>query len=206
MTLLNGVIEFQRSVFPEMENHFKKLAKGQSPQTLFITCSDSRIDPHLFTLSQPGELFVIRNAGNIIPLSSGEGEGVHASIDYGVSVLNVSEIVVCGHSQCGAMAGMLSFDQLEGLPLIQDWLRHGMEALETLDGDPGAPDAAWQLTLANVRIQLKRLAQLPKVAERVAAGTLTLSGWCYRFEEGDVLVLDPQTDEFHSIAHPTPDG
>ena len=115
---------FQDKVFPSQRSHFERLADGQSPSTLFITCSDSRIVPHLFTQTEPGELFVLRNAGNLVPPYTAEHSGEAATIEYAVQVLKVQDIVVCGHSHCGAITGVLRPELLEDLPAVEKWLVH----------------------------------------------------------------------------------
>ena len=123
MTLINGVKKFQQEQFPKLRERFEELGKGQTPETLFITCSDSRISPNLLTQTEPGEIFVIRNAGNMVP-EPGTGElAIEGTIQYAVQVLKVRNIVVCGHSHCGAVAGLLQLDGLTGLPAVHDWVK-----------------------------------------------------------------------------------
>jgi len=181
-----GVKSFQSEVFPLMNEHFSSLRDGQSPETLFITCSDSRIDPALLTQSKPGEIFVIRNAGNIVP-KPGAGElGVEATIQYAVDVLKVKQIVVCGHAHCGAVSALLNLDSVESMPVIRDWVLRSEAILENLtDGD----DRVEQAISANVELQLEHLKEFECVANALAAGNLTLHGWVYHFDTGQVTYV-----------------
>ncbi|MEV4111546.1 carbonic anhydrase [Nonomuraea sp. NPDC049695] len=169
-----------------------RLAAGQSPQALFITCSDSRVIPSLFTGARPGELFELRTAGNIIPRhlpdrSSGEA----ATIEYAVEVLRVSDIVVCGHSHCGAVGALVRGEDLGAVPAVREWLRNA-------DAPPAAdhgPDVA-RAVQAHVLAQLERLREYPAVAARLAEGRVSLRGWFYEVHTGSVLAHRPGTDDF----------
>ena len=187
MKLTPGIEKFQKSVFPDMQVDFKKLETGQAPDTLFITCSDSRIDPNLVTQTKPGELFVIRNAGNIVP-KPGTGElSVEATIQYAVDVLKVNQIVVCGHSHCGAVTGLLNLDSLSEMPAIANWVKISEPVLDRItDGDDRIGDAIRQ----NVLLQLEHLMEYPYVAEAVVDGRLELHGCVYHFENGQVEFLE----------------
>lgn len=190
MKLANGIKKFSDAVYPQMEGHFAQLKSGQSPETLFITCSDSRIDPHLVTQSEPGELFVIRNAGNIVP-KPGDGElGVEATIEYAVKVLKVSQIVVCGHSLCGAVTGLIHIDSLNELPVIRDWVLRSEKVLERIS-EPSNVDEAIK---ANVLLQLEHLKEFECVKEALSNNALSLHGWVYHFEKGQVEFLTSETE------------
>ena len=130
--VLSGVEKFQKEVYPEKKAEFEKLANGQSPEVLFITCSDSRIDPNLVTQTEPGDLFICRNAGNVIPPHSNQTGGMTASIEFAVAALGVTHIVVCGHTDCGAMKGALSPEKLDSLPHVKEWLGHCRVATEVV--------------------------------------------------------------------------
>lgn len=185
MKLAQGVHEFQSAVFPQMQDEFEQLKAGQSPSTLFITCSDSRIDPSLITQTKPGEIFVIRNAGNIVP-KPGAGElSVEATIQYAVDVLKVEHVVVCGHSHCGAVTGLLNLDSLESLPVIRDWVKRSEQILERIDGDKPVPQAI----KANVMLQLEHLQEYECVQQAIGENRLKLHGWVYHFENGRIDFL-----------------
>lgn len=187
MKLINGLSKFQSTIYPEMQGNFEELKSGQSPETLFITCSDSRIDPALLTQSKPGEIFVIRNAGNIVP-KPGAGElSVEATIHYAVDVLKVKNIVVCGHSHCGAVTGLLNLDSLEELPVIRDWVKRSEAILDQLDPENPCIEEGIQ---ANVLLQLKHLREFECVSKAIAENQLTLHGWVYHFESGHVEFLN----------------
>ncbi|MFK7766380.1 MAG: carbonic anhydrase [Mariniblastus sp.] len=187
MKIVQGIEKFKSDVYPKMEGQFAELKKGQAPETLFITCSDSRIDPHLLMQATPGELFIIRNAGNIVPLPGAGELSVEATIQYAVDVLKVSQIVVCGHSHCGAVTGLLNLDSLESLPVIRDWVKRSEKVLERIT-DSDIPTAINE----NVKLQLENLREHECVAKAIADNRLTLHGWVYHFENGTVDFL---TDE-----------
>jgi carbonic anhydrase len=179
------------------------LAKGQAPATLFITCSDSRIVPELITQTAPGELFVLRNAGNLVPPWTAEHTGEAATIEYAVKVLKVREIVVCGHSHCGAMQALLNPESVAELPAVKQWLTHAQRTLEEIANLPlegeGSDESEDLLTTAvkcNVIVQLAHLRTYPAVAETEDRGELVLHGWYYRFETGELLELDGAARQF----------
>src|SRR3984893_16233750 len=122
--IIDGFLKFQREILPGRRELFKQLATGQTPRALFIACSDSRVVPELLTQREPGDLFVIRNAGNIVPCYGPEPGGVSASVEYAVAALGVADIVVCGHSDCGAMTAILACTCLDHMPAVANWLRH----------------------------------------------------------------------------------
>ena len=185
MKLASGIEKFQTLVYPQMQRDFDELKSGQAPETLFITCSDSRIDPNLVTQTKPGELFVIRNAGNIVP-KPGTGElSVEATIQYAVEVLKVKQIVVCGHSHCGAVTGLLNLESLDSMPAIKDWVKKSEKVVEKLNDQSSVSEAIQ----VNVQLQLEHLMEYPYVASAVKAGQLELHGWVYHFESGQVEFL-----------------
>jgi carbonic anhydrase len=192
-------MEFQRRVFGTKRSLFGRLAKGQKPLELFITCSDSRINPNLLTLTDPGELFILRNAGNIVPPHGTPVGGEEATIEYALKQLRVREIVVCGHSHCGAVQGLLNPDALKEMPRVAEWLQHGRPILDSLSAEPAATrlDRAIE---ANVLLQLEHLRSHPPVAEALAARKLRLHGWVYQFETGDVRCYNPVAGRFVSLS------
>ena len=186
MKIKNGIEAFTSSVYPQMRENFDKLATGQAPDTLFITCSDSRISPNLLTQTEPGELFVIRNAGNIVP-KPGCGElSVEATVLYAVDVLKVKDIVVCGHSHCGAVTGLCNLDSLESMPEIREWVKRSEKILDEIgDGE----DRITKAIDANVMLQLDHLREYSSVQAAIDSGHLDLHGWVYEFESGKVRFL-----------------
>ncbi|MFJ4906505.1 carbonic anhydrase [Streptomyces sp. NPDC093249] len=186
--LTEGVAQFQRDVYPAKAGLFAHLATTHRPSTLFISCSDARVVPELITQSEPGELFVIRTAGNLVPAHTPGPDGVAASIEYAVSVLGVSDIVVCGHSACGAMTALAEQHDLSGAPAIADWLRHADASLARTAAEPGAQKVD-ALVRENVLAQLANLATHPSVARALAAKSVTLRGWVYDIPSGTVAEL-----------------
>ncbi|POX57321.1 carbonate dehydratase [Streptomyces sp. Ru71] len=184
--LAEGVARFQRDVFPAKDGLFARLAGQHTPHTLFIGCSDARVVPELITDSEPGELFVIRTAGNLVPAYSPGPDGVTASIEYAVAVLGVRDIVVCGHSACGAMTALAQRHDLSGASATADWLRHA-DAARARVASAGDIDA---LVRHNVLAQLANLATHPSVARALAERDLTLHGWIYDIPTGRVTALD----------------
>ncbi len=198
--LIQGIHNFQQTAFKTNQSLFERLAGGQQPLALFITCSDSRIDPNLLTQTEPGELFILRNAGNIVPPYSAGPGGEAATIEYAVKVLQVPDIIVCGHSQCGAMGGLLQPESLNGLDAVKGWLTHAQATARNMDRKHrDVADPQSRLTAAveeNVLVQLENLRSHPSVAVALADGNLTLHGWKYTFETGEVHRFDPQPEQF----------
>jgi carbonic anhydrase len=195
--VLSGFVNFKNKVFPTHRELFAELAGGQSPDVLFITCSDSRIDPNMVTGTKPGDLFIIRNAGNIIPPHTRVAGGVTASIEYAVVVLGVSHIVVCGHTHCGAMGGALNLPSLEGLPHVRDWLDHSRAAVEVAQAQANGGEASLRdVTEQNVLVQLQHLRTHPAVASRLAMSRIELHAWLYDIEAGDLMCYDEDQQKF----------
>lgn len=199
----SGVVKFQREVFPEKKALFEVLSHGQSPEALFITCSDSRIETSMITQTNPGELFVCRNPGNIVPPYEVNTSGVTASIEYAVSVLKVGHIVICGHTECGAMNGAVCPDAVAHMPHVADWLTLAHDAVKRVDHafpnlDEG--ERLKRITRQNVIVQLEHLADHPTVRERLEKGDLKIHGWVYDIKSGDVYVFDQDRNEFIPIA------
>ncbi|WP_405749806.1 carbonic anhydrase [Streptomyces sp. NBC_00012] len=185
--LAEGVGTFQRDVFPAKAELFAHLADTHGPSTLFISCSDARVVPELITSSEPGELFVVRTAGNLVPAYTPAPDGIAASIEYAVAVLGVQDIVVCGHSACGAMTALAAHHDLSGAPAIADWLRHADASVARTAADERDVAA---LVRENVLAQLANLATHPSVARARAADAVTLRGWVYDIPTGTVVELD----------------
>jgi carbonic anhydrase len=197
--LVDGIHQFQHNIFSSQRELFERLAKGQNPETLFITCSDSRINPNLLTQTEPGELFILRNAGNIIPPYGACFGGEAATIEYAVSILNVKDIIVCGHSLCGAMSGLLDPESLEGMPAVKSWLAHAEATRRIMDRNYRHLEGTARLTAAveeNVLVQLENLRTHPAVAVGISCGNLKLHGWVYKIETGQVFAFDPGQGQF----------
>jgi carbonic anhydrase len=200
--IIQGVRTFQRDIYPQYRELFEKLAKGQSPVALVITCSDSRADPFLFTNAQPGRLFVLRNAGNIVPKYDGIVGGVTATIEFAVVALKVPNIIVCGHTGCGAMHGVLHPESLKGMPHVADWLEHHADAVRDMmarTGHLGAEDEMQHAVDANVLVQLEHLRDQPSVAEALSAGRISLHGWVYDIITGSVRAYDEKEQQFVAL-------
>lgn len=197
--LVKGVQKFQRQAFADNKALFDELATGQSPEVLFITCADSRIDPHLITQTKPGDLFVCRNAGNIVPPYPHAANGMTASIEFAVTVLGVKHIVVCGHTDCGAMEASLAMDTLSSVPEVKDWLAFVQPAVENLKSEGKSP-ALRSLTEENALLQLENLKSHPAVAAKLEAGELSLHAWVYDIGSGDVCCSNPEKRNYQPIA------
>ena len=193
--LVDGFDRFKREVFNEKKQLFEELAGGQQPAALFITCSDSRIDPNMLTQTEPGDLFILRNAGNIVPPYGAVKGGESATIEYAVSVLGVKNIVVCGHSHCGAMAGLLDDASTANLPAVRSWLEFSESTRRIVTGRNFDESATHARLLAavetNVMVQLEHLRTHPSVRAALSKEELALHGWVYTFETGQVDCLDP---------------
>lgn len=193
--LLKGLQEFRENYVATHRELLEHLSHGQKPRVLFITCSDSRIDPNLLTQTDIGELFVIRNAGNIVPPYRAANGGEGAAIEYALHALGIDQIIVCGHSHCGAMKGLLQLGKLEEqMPLVYDWLKHA-EATRRLVLESYSDQSAEELleiTIAeNVITQIDNLKTYPVVHSRLYQGKLKIYGWVYLIETGEVLAYDP---------------
>ncbi|MFV1965811.1 MAG: carbonic anhydrase [Pirellulaceae bacterium] len=198
--LVKGIHQFQNGEFRSKQGLFEGLVGGQNPLALFITCSDSRIDPSLLTQTEPGELFILRNAGNIVPPYGAVEGGEAATIEYAVSVLGVKDIVLCGHSHCGAMGGLLDQPQLAKLPAVRSWLGHAESTHRIIEENYShITDPTERLTATveeNVLVQLENLRTHPTVAAALGRKALSLHGWVYKFETGQVFGYHPQEGQF----------
>lgn len=199
--VISGVAKFQKEVFPNKKAAFQKLANGQNPEVLFITCADSRIDPNLVTQTEPGDLFICRNAGNVVPPHSNQTGGMTASIEFAVAALGVSHIVVCGHSDCGAMKGAINTEALSALPHVKEWLGHCRVATEVVKERCGCSELNAQehlqlVTEENVVQQMQHLRTHPAVAAKIATGHVKLHGWFYNIETAAVTCYDEESGKF----------
>jgi carbonic anhydrase len=182
--------------FGQRPQELAGLAEGQSPQVLFITCSDSRVVPALITGARPGELFELRTAGNIVPPYACEHPtGEAATIEYAVEVLGVRDIVVCGHSHCGAVGALVRGEDLTAVPAVRDWLA---SATPRPAGPAEDPEVA-EGVQSHVLTQLLRLRSYPCVERRTRKRRLTLHAWYYEVHTGAVRTHRPQTDTFEAL-------
>jgi carbonic anhydrase len=195
--LLGGISRFQKDVYPAHKDLFERLAAGQRPEALFITCADSRIDPCLLTQTKPGELFICRVIGNVVPPYPDALGGVSATIEYAVGVLRVPEVIVCGHTDCGVMRGALHPEALEAYPNVTAWLRYAH--VERREAEPSA-EFLLALTEDSVVAQLKNLRSHPTVAARLEQGDLALHGWVYHIGPGIVTAYDEASQKFATTA------
>lgn len=201
--LIHGVHQFQSNISADERALFAKFASGQSPDTLFITCSDSRINPNLITHTQPGELFIIRNAGNIVPPHGPFPGGEAATIEYAIAALKVKDIIICGHTHCGAMTAVINPKDVAALPRVAAWLGHADATRQIMDTHYPHLEGSARVTATvqeNVLVQLGHLRTLPMVAAALAGGTLRLHGWVYKVDTGEVFAFDAEQRQFLPVA------
>jgi carbonic anhydrase len=205
--LIMGIVDFRERMLPEYADRFKDLALKQNADTLFISCADSRVVPDLLASTHPGELFTMRNVGNLIPPATDEGASTGdvseaSAIEYAVLALKVANVVVCGHSECGAMKAMVTPDPKLKAPNLERWLHHASTALFRLQHE-GPLDSALkphdQLSQLNVLVQLEHLMTYPIVRQRVAVGELALSGWWFDIATGDMYSYERARRSFGLI-------
>jgi len=205
--LIMGIVHFRERLLPQYAERFHELSQGQTPETLFITCSDSRFVPDLIMSTAPGELFVMRNVGNLVPPSTAEGTSTGdlseaSAIEYAVLKLKVRDIVVCGHSECGAMKAALEGKPLSETPNLTKWLHHSAPAVFRLEQEgPLDPqlNRCDQLSQLNVLVQLEHLASYPIVRERIVDGTLHLSGFWFDIAKAEMWAYDRESRRFETI-------
>lgn len=197
--LIAGYERFRRNVFPQRRQLFEQLTHGQHPKVMLITCSDSRIEASLLLNTEPGELFVCRNVGNIVPAYGDVVGGVSAAIEYAVAALKVSALVVCGHSDCGAMKALLHPEHVAPMPAVSHWIRYAESARRVVNEVYSDLDETARLEAMikeNVVAQVDNLATHPSVAAQLRRGALVLYGWVYQFEKGEIVSLDPARSRF----------
>jgi carbonic anhydrase len=200
--ILKGLSRFQKNVYPKHRDLFQKLALGQRPEALFITCADSRIDPCMLTQTKPGELFICRVIGNVVPPYPDAIGGVSATIEYAVGVLGVADVIVCGHTDCGVLKGVMNPEPLEPLTAVSAWLNYARPARESVEQTNSDAEFLLALTERNVVEQLGNLLTHPTVAERLDQGDLKLHGWVYHLGEGVVTTYDPVKAAFVTLETP----
>jgi carbonic anhydrase len=201
--LIEGHKRFLAEIFPGRRSQFQLLADRQAPEWLFITCSDSRVVPDLILGAGPGDLFIARNAGNVVPVSGNDVDGCSATIEYAVEVLKVKSAILCGHSDCGALKAALDRKELESLPKARRWLSHvegaftHRQPVNPADGEHAELAA---LIRGNVVAQLLNLLAQPSVARAVVEGRLTVHGWYYDILSGRIEQYDEQMRRFLPLA------
>lgn len=191
--VLEGLALFQRRVYPRHEKLFERLAKNQAPQAVFIACSDSRVSPNLIVQAEPGDLFIIRNAGNIVPPAGASYGGTTASLEYAIVALGIRDVILCGHSNCGAMKGVLRPEALEGMPAVRQWVSYADPARRAaIESRPGESDdeVLDRVVDFNVIAQIRNILTFPFVRPLVEKGELELHGWVYDIATGSVKGLD----------------
>jgi len=200
--LIEGLHHFQQNVFGTQQELFESLSRGQAPETLFITCSDSRINPNLLTQTAPGELFILRNAGNLVPPYSANTSGEAATIEFAVQGLAIKDVIICGHSHCGAMEGLLRPPNQEEFPALTRWLENAQVTRRVVrDLYKNRPESEL-LDIAvqeNVLAQMENLRTHPSVASALALGKIRIHGWVYKIETGEVFGYNSKLGQFQSI-------
>ena len=200
--LVQGVHHFQKIGFREREELFKQLRDGQEPEACLITCADSRIVPNLITNSEPGQLFIVRNAGNIIPCYGTSNNGELAAVEYALVELGIEDLIVCGHTACGAMEALVKSSERTGLdrtPLVTNWLRHADATLAIIREHYGHLQGRALVNAAaeeNVLVQLEHLRTLPVIAARISSGRVRLHGWMYKIDSGEVFYYESEAGQF----------
>ncbi|ADU66977.1 carbonic anhydrase [Desulfurispirillum indicum] len=203
--LYQGIVRFRESDYQSHKDLFKELGQSQSPHTLFIGCSDSRVVPNLITQTLPGELFVIRNVANIVPPYRDTNDYVAtlSAIEYAVKALNVENIVVCGHSNCGGCNALFAPEEtLNAVPHVKKWLEisHGVkEKILREYPDADAQKREWMTEQMNVVQQMKNLLSYPYIKERYQEGKLSILGWYYIIETGEVFSYNKESMEFELV-------
>jgi carbonic anhydrase len=202
LKLLEGIKKFKKESFEPHKHLFQSLKEEQNPHTLFITCSDSRVDPNLITCTLPGELFIVRNIANIVPpyRDTEEYVATTSAIEYGVLALGVENIIICGHSNCGGCTAAFQPEAaLDHMPHTSKWLELIDPVKKSIDRElqnETPENRRWLMEQMNVVEQLHNLRSYPYVAQRIAAGKLQISGWHYIIETGEVLIYDQEQRQF----------
>lgn len=206
--IVEGVKKFQAEVYPAEREMFERLRGRQQPMAMFITCADSRVVPNLFTQTGPGDFFVERNPGNLVPPYSDFVGGVSSGVEYGMLVLKVPLVIICGHTDCGVMKGLLHADQVNGLPAMQEWMRHASDVRHRIMRDHSNATGEEKLRLIteyNVLAQIENLRSHPSVHSRVTSGEVEIRGWVYDIGEGSIWAADPESGRFKKIGATKPE-
>ena len=201
--IAKGVSKFQSEIFPAQREMFERLQRGQDPLALFITCADSRVNPNLVTQTNPGEIFIERNPGNMVPPYVEFVGGVTAGVEYAMLVLKVPVIVVCGHTDCGVMRALLYPEQVESMPGVRHWMSHGYTARNRMlnkFSDAPEQDQLRHMTELNVLAQIEHLKTHPSVRARLQSEEIEIRGWVYDIGAGSIREFNPSTGRFENIA------
>lgn len=203
--LIDGYARFRSNIFPQQSGLYEQLAKGQQPQALFICCSDSRVVPEVVMQCEPGTLFPCRSVGNLVPPSTEISSGIAATIEYAIRVLRIPDVIVCGHSDCGAMKGILESEKIESLPAVRSYLQHAGPSSKWLTHLlKGATSLSFEqklrlLTEANVIAQLQNLRAHPAVDEALKNSTVQIHGWIYDIGTGGIQQFDQEQGSFRAL-------
>ncbi|WP_437904124.1 carbonic anhydrase [Sorangium sp. So ce327] len=205
--LAEGLHKFHAEVCGTHQDLFRSLARGQRPEALFITCSDSRINPNLITQTQPGDIFIVRNVGNIVPPYGASNGSESAAIEFAVAHLGIKHIIVCGHTHCGAMRGLLDCAGLDELPAVKGWLQHAELTRRLVQENYPHIEGEDRLTITveeNVLAQIENLRTHPTIRARLARGDLSLYAWVFKIETGQVFQFEASTGQFGPIGDTVP--
>lgn len=199
--LIQGIVDFRENLTEEYRNLFAKLALGQKPDALFIACSDSRVVPNLFASSNPGDLFVLRNVGNLVPpvTSKREESSTQAALEFSIFTLNISNIIICGHSECGAMQAVMNGFDNQCCPHLSTWLQFADESRNKVDAghilDPKLSKEN-QISQINVLQQMEHIVSYPFIRERIEQKKLRVHGWWFDIARADVYCYEPDRNHF----------
>ncbi len=203
--ILDGVRKFQAEIYPAQRKMFEGLKSGQQPMAMFITCADSRVVPNLITQTGPGDFFIERNPGNLVPPYGNFIGGVSAGVEYAMLVLKVPLVIVCGHTDCGVMKGLLQPEQVQGLPAVQEWMRHASESRHRILRDHSEAMEQEKLRLIteyNVLAQIENLKSHPSVQSRLLSSEVEIQGWVYDIGDGSIWAVNPESGRFARIGEP----
>ena len=203
--LKQGALRFQAEVHAEKaEEYLRAATTPQQPHTLVIACADSRVDVESITGAGPGDVFITRNIGNMVPAYGEMLGGVSAVIEYAVSALKVRHIMICGHSDCGAMKALLNPESTAAMPTVRSWLTNGQAALTVAESlshkDERPSDRLRRLTEENVLMQIAHVKTHPSVAGALARGAVSISGWVYEIGTGEVRIVEDGQREFTPVS------
>jgi len=199
-----GVTKFQTEIYPAQREMFERLKLGQKPLALFMTCADSRVNPNLVTQTDPGEIFIERNPGNIVPPYVEFVGGVTAGVEYAMLALKVPVIVVCGHTDCGVMKALLHPEQVKDMPGVQHWMSHAFDARARMlreFGDAPEEEQLRRMTEYNVLGQIENLKTHPSVRARMLKGEIEIRGWVYDIGDGSIREADPASGRFTTLGN-----